>query len=57
MKSKLCSKIVVGRKGKLFCLIRRKNYCHINLRKTTEIRVQEIETILHRNRSILLEIM
>ena len=57
MKCKICSKKVVGRKDKLFCSIRCKNYYHINLRKVTAVSVKEIDTILHRNRSILLEIM
>jgi hypothetical protein len=49
--------MVVGRKDRLFCSVRCKNYYHINLRKVTEIAVKEIDEILHRNRSILLEIM
>ena len=56
-KCKICSKHIVGRKDKLFCSIRCKNYYHINLRKVTNIAALKIDRILHRNRSILLEIM
>ena len=54
---KICSKLLVGRSDKLFCSVKCKNYYHVNLRKVTAIEVKEINTILHRNRSILLEIM
>ncbi len=57
MTCKICSAIIVGRKDKIFCSIKCKNYYHVNLRKVTAIEVKEIDTILHRNRSILLEIM
>lgn len=57
MKCKICSKIVVGRKDKLFCSIRCKNYYHTNLRRVTFEASQKIDDILHRNRSILLEII
>lgn len=57
MKCKICSKILVGRSDKLFCSVRCKNYYHTNLRKVTKIAVKEIDIILHRNRSILLELM
>ena len=56
-KCKVCNNLVIGRKDKLFCSVRCKNYYHVNLRKVTEICVKEIDTILHRNRSILLEFM
>ena len=57
MKCKICSKELVGRKDKLFCSVKCKNYYHVNLRKATATAVKELDTILHRNRSILLEIM
>ena len=57
MKCKICSKVFVGRKDKIFCSVKCKNYYHVNLRKATAIVVKELDIILHRNRSILLEIM
>ncbi len=57
MKCRICSAIIVGRKDKIFCSVKCKNYYHVNLRKVTAIEVKEIDTILHRNRSILLEFM
>jgi hypothetical protein len=56
-KCKICSKEIVGRSDKKFCSVRCKNYYHVNLRKVTDSSVKEINKILHRNRSILLEIM
>jgi len=56
-KCKICSKPIVGRSDKIFCSVRCKNYYHTNLRRVTDIAVKEINKILHRNRSILLEIM
>ena len=57
MKCKICSKIIVGRNDKVFCSVKCKNYYHVNLRKVTSIEVKEIDLILHRNRSILLEFL
>jgi len=54
---KICSKLIVGRRDKLFCSIHCKNYYHVNLRRVTDAAAIEIDRILHRNRSILLEIM
>jgi len=48
---------MVGRNDKIFCSIKCKNYYHVNLRKVTKIAVKRIDIILHRNRSILLELM
>ncbi len=56
-KCKICSKIINGRSDKLFCSVKCKNYYHTNLRRVTNIAVNQIDVILHRNRSILLEIM
>ena len=57
MKCKICNTIVKGRSDKKFCSQRCKNYYHLNLRKVTAIAVKEIDIILHRNRSILLEVV
>ena len=57
MKCKICSNVLIGRKDKLFCSVKCKNYYHINLRKATAIKVKKIDAILHRNRSILLELI
>ncbi len=56
-KCKICSKTLTGRSDKIFCSVRCKNYYHVNLRKATDKEVKYINAILHRNRSILLEIM
>lgn len=57
MKCKICSKNIVGRADKKFCSVRCKNYYHINLRKVSNQAVADINKILHRNRSILLELL
>jgi hypothetical protein len=57
MKCKICNKLVKGRSDKEFCSLRCKNYYHFNLRKATNIAVKDIDIILHRNRSILLEVL
>lgn len=57
MKCKICSKQLVGRRDKLFCSVKCKNFYHVNLRKVTAVEVEKIDSILHRNRSILLEIL
>ncbi len=54
---RICSKIIIGRSDKTFCSQRCKNYYHINLRKVTVIATAAIDEILHRNRSILLELL
>jgi len=56
-KCKICNNKIVGRSDKLFCSVKCKNYYHINLRKTNEEAVKLIDSILHRNRTILLEIL
>ncbi len=56
-KCKICSKPIIGRSDKIFCSVRCKNYYHTNLRRVTNLAVKDIDKILHRNRSILLEIM
>jgi len=57
MKCKICNKNLLGRSDKIFCSIQCKNYYHSNLRRVNRIAVHDIDTILHRNRAILLEIM
>lgn len=54
---KICSKLLRGRKDKVFCSVRCKNYYHVNLRRVTRINAVQIDRILHRNRSILLELV
>ena len=56
-KCKICNNTIIGRSDKKFCSVKCKNYYHVNLRKVTSIAVKEINKILHRNRSILLEIL
>jgi YHS domain-containing protein len=56
-KCKICSKEISGRSDKKFCSTKCKNYYHVNLRKATAVAVKEIDKKLHRNRSILLEIL
>lgn len=56
-KCKMCSKKVVGRSDKLFCSVKCKSNYHRKLRKKTKLLTITIDEILHRNRSILYEIM
>lgn len=53
----ICKKSVVGRSDNRFCSVSCKNNYYIRLRKNTETAVERINKILHRNRSILLELM
>jgi hypothetical protein len=55
-KCKICNNQIVGRSDKKFCSLKCKNYYHVNLRKVTDSVVKDINKILHRNRSILLEL-
>jgi hypothetical protein len=57
MKCKIGDKLVKGRSDKKFCLQPCKNYYHVNLRKVTAIALKDIDIILHRNRSIILEVL
>lgn len=57
MKCKICNKDFVGRSDKVFCSTHCKNYYHTHLRKVNAAAVESIDKILHRNRSILLEIL
>ena len=56
-KCKICKKELKGRADKIFCSLACKNYYHVNLRRVTNKVAIEIDRILHRNRSILLEIL
>jgi endogenous inhibitor of DNA gyrase (YacG/DUF329 family) len=53
----ICKKKVVGRSDKRFCSLDCKNNYHIRLQKHTSNATEETDKILHRNRSILLELM
>ncbi len=54
---KLCKKEFHGRSDKIFCSVKCKSeYAH-KLRKVTTEATAAIDVILHRNRSILLELM
>jgi len=54
---RICKKKLTGRSDKKFCSLSCKNSYHAQLRKATETVSREIDNILHRNRSIMLEIM
>ncbi len=56
-KCKVCRKEFTGRSNKIFCSINCKNIYHARLRSATNKAVVSINKKLHRNRSILLEIM
>jgi len=56
-KCKICKKELKGRSDKIFCSSSCKNYYHKSLRRVTNVVAFEIDNILHRNRSILLEII
>jgi len=57
MKCKVCQKEFVGRKDKIFCSLKCKNDYHVTLRAVTKKTAYPLDKILHRNRSILLEVM
>lgn len=54
---RLCKTPVSGRSDKIFCSPTCKANYHIKLNKVTVDAAERIDKILHRNRSILLEIM
>lgn len=54
---KWCKSKLNGRSDKIFCSINCKNNYHVKLRQVTGIVTAPVDKILHRNRSILLEIM
>jgi len=57
MKCKVCQEEIIGRKDKIFCSIKCKNDYHVTLRSVTKETAFPLDKVLHRNRSILLEIM
>lgn len=57
MKCKVCKTEIKGRPDKKYCGIKCKNFYHTKLRSVTKMKAKEIDKILHRNRSILLELM
>ncbi len=57
MKCKVCDTEFSGRKDKIFCSLQCKNEYHVTLRAVTKKEAYPLDKILHRNRSILLEIM
>jgi len=54
---RICKKIFTGREGKLYCSLKCKNEYNAKLRRVTKQATGHIDDILHRNRSILLEIL
>ena len=56
-KCKLCGTGIKGRQGKVFCSVKCKSSYHYQLRAVTDLATDAIDKILHRNRSILLEIL
>lgn len=57
LRCRLCKRTFRGRKDKKFCSIQCKNDYHTQLRKATKEATKSTDKILHRNRSIILEIM
>ena len=53
----ICKSVLRGRLDKKFCSMQCKSQYHRRLRKVTADITVDIDKILHRNRSILLEIM
>lgn len=56
-KCKMCKSQITGRRDKIFCSVRCKSDYHERLKDVTNKASDRIDKILHRNRSILLEIM
>lgn len=56
-KCPICKDQLKGRADQRFCSLQCKNEYHIKLRRATKKATGETDKILHRNRSILLEIM
>lgn len=54
---KLCKSPLYGRRDKIFCSVKCKSSYHEKLSEVTFKASAQIDKILHRNRSILLEIM
>jgi hypothetical protein len=56
-KCRLCQETLAGRRDKLFCSVKCKSFYHEQLSRVTFEASIRIDKILHRNRSILLELM
>lgn len=56
-KCKICKTNIQGRTDKVFCSLKCKNFYHISLRSVTQKQAYSIDRHLHRNRSILLELL
>ncbi|MBK7009823.1 MAG: hypothetical protein IPH36_14925 [Saprospiraceae bacterium] len=56
-KCKMCPTMFYGRSDKIFCSAKCKTAYHEKLNKVTNEATAKIDKILHRNRSILLEIL
>lgn len=54
---RICKKTISGRSDKQFCSSKCKSYYHNTLKKVTLSATAAVDAILHRNRSILLEVM
>ncbi len=54
---RICKSKLIGRSDKQFCSQKCKSHYHRRLRAVTKNATRRIDNILHRNRSILLEIM
>lgn len=57
MRCRMCKSPMMGRSDKKFCSLECKNHYHIKLRQVTRKATHATDLRLHRNRSILLEIM
>lgn len=57
MKCKICKKKIIGRSDKIFCSVACKSEYHYKLIKATKVATYQIDKILHRNRSIMIEIL
>lgn len=53
----MCKKELIGRSDKIFCSVKCKSNYGRNLRAVTTVATASIDKILHRNRSILLEVL
>ena len=54
---RLCKNLFTGRSDKVFCSVSCKTIYHRKLRATNQPYTKAIDKILHRNRTILLEVM
>lgn len=54
---KICKREISGRPEKIFCSVTCKSYYHQKLRAVTKEAALPLDRILHRNKSILLEVM